>query len=270
MLLKIKDRPQKRASKARMFLKRKILSYCERQNVVENKGGAKIQNSGQDRGYVLLILMMAVTILLVSLTAALPSIYVEGQREREEELIFRGNQYARAIAFFQRRFGRYPTSVDELLRTNGIRFLRRAYPDPMSPDGKWRFIHTAASGAVLNSRTLGSIPGAGKPADSSSGTAPEKSARSRRLEQKEDEQSKGTFITGVASSSHKESIRIWKNHTHYDEWEFLGVEVVPAALQAPAASGVGTSQGRGAFSPRTPQEHPKPLLKPSTEMPTNP
>src|SRR5881296_3348279 len=76
-----------------------------------------------DRGYALLVLMMT-TILLVSLTVALPSIYLEGQREREEELIFRGNEYARAIALFHRQFNRFPRTVDELLRTNGIRFLR--------------------------------------------------------------------------------------------------------------------------------------------------
>src|SRR5690242_9660116 len=75
-------------------------------------------------GYAFLILMMMVTILLISLTAALPSIYTEGQREKEEELIFRGNEYARAILFFHNKFGRYPSTVQELVKkTNGIRFL---------------------------------------------------------------------------------------------------------------------------------------------------
>src|SRR5713226_1688469 len=93
-------------------------------------------------GYALLIMMMMVSLLLVSLTVAIPSIYVEGQREREEELIFRGNEYARAIGLFRRRFNRFPSSVDELLKkTNGIRFLRRPYRDPMTRSGKWRFIH---------------------------------------------------------------------------------------------------------------------------------
>jgi hypothetical protein len=33
------------------------------------------------------------------------------------------------------------------------------------------------------------------------------------------------YIVGVASTSHKQSIRIWNQKTHYDEWEFLGVDL---------------------------------------------
>src|SRR2546428_148042 len=79
---------------------------------------------GMDRGYALLVLMMMATILLVSLTVALPSVYLEGQREREEELIFRGNEYARAIAIFHRQFqlSRVHPCVEQLhaLRRLGI------------------------------------------------------------------------------------------------------------------------------------------------------
>lgn len=138
-----------------MILRIKRLSYLLPSSPVSPK---RIGDA-QERGYALLIVMMMVTILLVSLTVALPSIYVEGQREREEELIFRGNEYAHAIAFFRRKFNRYPSSVDELLRTNGIRFLRHAYRDPMSRDGKWRFIHAAINGALLDSQSIGPAVG---------------------------------------------------------------------------------------------------------------
>ena len=106
-------------------------------------------------GYGLLLMMMAITLLLVSLTVALPSIYTEAQRDREEELIFRGNEYARAIALFHSRFGRYPNSMDDLLKkTNGVRFLRRAYKDPMMKSGAWRLIHVNAAGTLLDSKTM--------------------------------------------------------------------------------------------------------------------
>ena len=100
----------------------------------------------------LLIVMIVATLLLISLTAALPRVYQKGQREREEELIFRGSQYGRAVALFHKQFGRYPTSTKELLRTNGIRFLRQEYRDPMDPKGQWRFIHVSASGVLLDSK----------------------------------------------------------------------------------------------------------------------
>ena len=106
------------------------------------------------RGYALIALMIAVTVMLIGLAAVLPSVYQESQREKEEELIFRGNEYARAIFLFDRQFHRFPRSVDELLHTNNLSFLRRAYKDPMTAHGKWRFIHANAQGAVLDSITL--------------------------------------------------------------------------------------------------------------------
>lgn len=240
----------------------------------------------QSRGYALLIMMMVVTVLLVSLTAALPSIYHEGQRDREEELIFRGNEYARAIGLFRRRFNRFPSSVDELLRTNGLRFLRRAYPDPMSRDGKWRFIHASINGTLLDSKTLpapgvaGSAPGqspfgglqgqtplGGSP--SSSGSPPGQSSRFGP-QQREGETSssfgqegQGGFIAGVASRSTKESIRVLNHRTHYDEWEFLGLEGNAAGV----ASGLAPqSPGGQPGQPGMPQQP----LQPAPQSPQGP
>ncbi|MGH9444482.1 MAG: hypothetical protein ACRD3O_01915 [Terriglobia bacterium] len=97
--------------------------------------------------------MIFVTVLLISLTGALPGVYQERQREREEAAIFRAEQYTRAIYLFHRTLGRYPNSVKELLSTNGVRYLRQAYPDPLSPNHRWRFIHATASGIILDSIT---------------------------------------------------------------------------------------------------------------------
>lgn len=116
--------------------------------------GRSPRRDSSEAGYILLIVMMMATLLLVSLAAAAPSIYVEGQREKEKELIFRGEQYARAIMLFHQQFKRYPTTVKELLHTNNLSFLRSAYPDPMTRSGKWRFIHATANGVVLDSKIL--------------------------------------------------------------------------------------------------------------------
>ncbi len=116
--------------------------------------GRRPRRESSEAGYILLIVMMMATLLLVSLAAAVPSIYVEGQREKEKELIFRGEQYARAIILFHQQFKRYPTSVKELLHTNNLSYLRHAYPDPMTRSGKWRFIHATANGVVLDSKIL--------------------------------------------------------------------------------------------------------------------
>ena len=35
----------------------------------------------------------------------------------------------------------------------------------------------------------------------------------------------GIYIVGVASTSHKQSIATLNDRTHYDEWEFIGVDM---------------------------------------------
>ena len=58
----------------------------------------------------MVVLMVAVTILTILTAAALPVWSQRMQREKEEELIFRGWQYAEAIRVFQQRQGRYRRS----------------------------------------------------------------------------------------------------------------------------------------------------------------
>jgi type II secretory pathway pseudopilin PulG len=109
--------------------------------------------SHRDAGYALIVMMIMATVLLISLAAALPSVYQEAQREKEQELIFRGDQYARAIYLFHAKMGRFPMTIKELLNTNGMRFLREPYRDPMTPSGKWRYIHATATGIPIDSWT---------------------------------------------------------------------------------------------------------------------
>lgn len=201
-----------------------------------NKPATPLRRGGpRERGYALLVLMMMVTVLLISLSAALPSVYVAGQREREEELIFRGNEYARAISLFYRQFRRYPASVEELSKKiHGVRFLRRAYPDPMSRNGKWRFIHADANGILIDSRTQPRASSMTDDARQPPTPDPGKETpKSSEFFGKSGEMG-GAFIVGVASTSKRESIRIYNDRTHYDEWEFLGLVAGQGLAQPPS------------------------------------
>jgi type II secretory pathway pseudopilin PulG len=223
--------------------------------------------------------MMLATLLLISLTAVLPSVYQEGQRAREEELIFRGTQYARAIALFHRQFQRYPTDVKELLQTNGIRFLRHTYKDPMTRSGKWRFIHANAAGVLLDSKLrpltpnlaggMGTQPGTqpGTQTGSPPGTSqnPPTGAMFTANSQQSsaffgDNEVKGAFIVGAASPSRRESIRVWNKRTHYDEWEFLGVDLnilgVPAGIPGQTATPGQSIRPGGSGFPQMPSMPP--------------
>jgi hypothetical protein len=102
----------------------------------------RLSNSkSSERGYMLLILMFFVAMLTFAMMATLPRVAQEVKREREEEMIHRGTEYARAVKKFYKKFNRYPNSLQDLESTNNIRFLRRRYKDPMSKDGNWRLMH---------------------------------------------------------------------------------------------------------------------------------
>ena len=68
----------------------------------------------------------------------------EAQREKEAELLFRGNQYRDAIAAYYKIEDRYPESLDQLLQNKGfampVRHLRRLYSDPMTGQSDWALV----------------------------------------------------------------------------------------------------------------------------------
>lgn len=85
-----------------------------------------------EEGYVLLSLLLMVSLLVVAAAAVLPAISFEIKRDREQELIHRGVQYSRAIRNYYKKFGRYPTRIEELESSNNLRFLRKRYKDPIT------------------------------------------------------------------------------------------------------------------------------------------
>ena len=95
---------------------------------------------GQDsqRGYAMAALLVTLAIMGILLTILMPVWRHEAQREKEAELVFRGEQYARAIALFkfknQNIPNALPPSIDFLVEN---RFLRKKYKDPMTKDGEF-------------------------------------------------------------------------------------------------------------------------------------
>lgn len=85
-----------------------------------------------ERGYILLMMMLFVALLAIGAAALAPSITLQVRRDREEEMIHRGVQYSRAIRHYVKKFGRYPTRIEELENTNNLRFLRKRYKDPLT------------------------------------------------------------------------------------------------------------------------------------------
>jgi len=148
-------------------------------------------------GYVLIILTMAVFLIAIGLLVAVPVLQTELQREKEEELIFRGKQYAEAVRVFaQKNPGRFPASLKDLLDKKCI---RRLYRDPFHPEGLWNVV-----------LATGKAP-AGKESAQEVMVAPERALPAI----------KDAKILGVVSSSVAKSVKIYNDQETHDKWLFF-------------------------------------------------
>lgn len=93
----------------------------------------------------------------IAMAATAPRIAQQIRRDREEELIHRGDQYARAVKRYYTKFHRYPANIDQLVNTNGIRFLRKKYVDPFTGKDDWRLVHQGE--AVIPNFNMATGPG---------------------------------------------------------------------------------------------------------------
>ena len=83
-------------------------------------------------GYAMAALLIAMSVMAIMMTAVMPVWRHQAQREKEEELVFRGLQCVHAIGLFQRKYANaYPPSIDVLVEQ---RFLRKKFKDPITND----------------------------------------------------------------------------------------------------------------------------------------
>ena len=160
-------------------------------------------------GFAMGALLVSLFVMSLLMAMALPVWHHAAQREREAELIFRGEQYARAIALWQRqRPGSVPQDIETLIEE---RFLRKRYRDPVANDGEFRILLqpdvatiTADQNAVAENTTEPASEqqppnsvGIGQPGGVAGG------------------------IVGVVSTSTDPSIASYKGRNRYDEWIFI-------------------------------------------------
>lgn len=214
---------------------------------------ASVPDRRRDRreaGYNLVMLVVAVTVLNILLAAALPMWSTAIQREKEEELIFRGLQYADAIRLFKAKFSRPPTRLEELIEAEP-RTIRQLWKDPMTEDGKWALIFEGqGQGQPLTPQPEGRDGGGGGGLRGRSQMDPDEEELGGEEGQAEEE-NQPTFgprsgekvatgpLRGVHSRSKKESIMLWNGRQRYDEWHFTD-DLLSLSPQRPAiAPGIG-------------------------------
>ena len=97
------------------------------------------------RGYAMAALLVSIAVMGILMSVALPAWRQAARREKEAQFVFRGEQYARAIGLYQRRFAAaFPASIDVLVEQ---KFLRRQYKDPMTEDGEFQVLYQASLAA---------------------------------------------------------------------------------------------------------------------------
>jgi hypothetical protein len=109
----------------------------------------------RDSGHLLLAVLLLMALMIISATYEAPRIVQQLKRDREEEMIHRGTEYARAIKKYYKKFGQYPMTLEQLENTNNIRFLRKRYKDPLAKDGKWTMLHYGDIAMMLNASAPG-------------------------------------------------------------------------------------------------------------------
>ncbi len=173
-------------------------------------------------GYTILILMFMVFVMSIGLMIAVPVWQTQIQREKEEELIFRGKQYVEAIRLFQRKKpGAFPKDFEELVEE---KCLRRQYKDPMTPSGEWNLILLSQGPVAKRPRQprRGSrgtrareLAAAGRSGSAGFAVQRVMIAPHAALSAIDNPQ-----IIGVVSASTQISIKIYYNQDSYDKWLF--------------------------------------------------
>jgi hypothetical protein len=206
-----------------------------------------------------MVVFMA-ALMIITAAAIQINFLTQGRREKEDELIWRGQQYARGVRLFYRKHGRFPTSLDDLIKPGigGVRYMRKAYKEPMNTvDGSWRLLYVGPAGQIIGSVKAnpgGSIfpaapaPGGaqtgatpaplgstgGNAGGASSGTAPGQTpvqapgspqTANTSSQQPSAFGTDGTIIggniIGVASKINRASIKVYDSGTMYRAWEFI-------------------------------------------------
>lgn len=145
----------------------------------------------EKRGFIYIMVLFAIVVISIMMLKTFESWeYIMG-REKEDELIFRGEQIVNAITLYNRKKGSFPGSLEELFKN---KYLRKLYKEPFSEKGEWNIVSFPKTAGkekfvVIPFNMWKSLKGSYR-------------------------------VVGVASPVHKKGFRIYKEKEYYDEWLF--------------------------------------------------
>jgi type II secretory pathway pseudopilin PulG len=213
-------------------------------------------------------LLVSLAVMSVLMSAVLPVWRFQARREKEAELVFRGEQYARAVGLFARKNGgAFPPNLDVLVQG---RYLRKKYKDPMVPDGEFQPLFAGANmpgqpqpgrgtapggvtapgggsrgggGRIGQPSQTGGVSGGGfggggfggASVNTGGGVAPGGS-----FQNNPGQMTGPGGLIGVVSKSKESSIMIYRGATRYSEWLFryAGLQNQPGAVPGQGMPGM--------------------------------
>ena len=246
-------------------------------NLAGQPASAKVTAGNREQGYAMAALLVGISVMSVLMSMALPVWSHMAKREKEEELIWRGKQYVRAITLFQRKFANtYPPTVDVLVDQ---RFLRKKYKDPITNEDF--VLLPAGAGMPMQNQIPGQTGPGGPtpPMPSATGGTPTRPTISGPTQAVTPGGNIGLGIGGVASRSKETSIKIYNGRQKYNEWAFVAIQAaqrigapnggqfpgqpiqpgMPGMPGMPPGRGPGTTfnpAGRGGMPPNMPSGRP--------------
>jgi len=100
-----------------------------------------------NRGFTYIGLLILVALIAIALAGTAEVVSTAQKREREQEILFVGTQYARAIAAYHASspgLAAYPPSLEDLLEDKRFpdtrRHLRKLYRDPLTESANWGLV----------------------------------------------------------------------------------------------------------------------------------
>ena len=202
---------------------------------------AKVERDAGERGYSLIALLALMTLLMIAMMSAAPSLRHQSRRGLELEAIARGEQVAEAIRMYiaMHPSRQPPNSMEELLEgvpkgTKKVKVLRAsAARDPLSESGEWRTIKLRDEALIRFIRDVSEYADGRTPTPTTdqalsgiqlpqlSGLVTGLGSGSDDDDDGEDTSmsTRGPFI-GVASRSRRDSIITYYGIERHDRWVF--------------------------------------------------
>jgi len=175
-----------------------------------------------EEGHLMAALMAAIAIMVIFSMVVFQAWEDVLRRDNEAEMIFRGQEIARAIARYRVDFQDVPRSLEALSKPGprGQYYLRMRYTDPLVPDGNWGLLFDGPDGNLVD-------PGSQISQDRLLGFAGDdrlqELSRQRELAPGPRENRGAAAIgrvAGVRTLSSDPPFRVYKGFTEYAQWQF--------------------------------------------------